>query len=190
MSLTSEFLPDRRDLVAYNKARMSPDAFRRAFPTEAKPTESETLRSINAKLRRTVDRLERDNDLLRKAVEELKTKRTKPISSICPRMAEVMAFFFEELASRDYKINGKPYTQADLMSPRKAAIFVPPRHVLWWLLRNLCKDQSLPQIARFVGRGDHTSLMHGIARAPAWMEENKQLLGAAMAVMKRFEVAK
>lgn len=39
---------------------------------------------------------------------------------------------------------------------------VRARHALWWSLR--CEGHSYPVIASLVGRGDHTTIMAGVAR--------------------------
>jgi len=196
MSVVSEFLPDRTKLIEVNRQRMSDSAFRRAFPTEARKTESEILRGVNADLRRAIERLlkeieqhKRNNKLLAAALREAKDERRKPNAPMnCPAMAEVTAQFLKELESRDFRANNMPFTYDDMMSPRRSKDLCKPRHVAWWLCRHLCKDRSLPQITRFFNRMDHTSIMHGCTRAPDWMAADEVLYEAALSVKRRFEV--
>jgi chromosomal replication initiator protein len=52
-------------------------------------------------------------------------------------------------------------SEIDLLSDRRAREFARPRQVAMWLGRKLT-FRSLPEIARFLRRGDHTTVMHGI----------------------------
>lgn len=60
-------------------------------------------------------------------------------------------------------------TARDLMSNRRHRPLVEARHTIMWLARELT-PLSLPQIARALGKTDHTTVMHGIAR----VEERRQ----------------
>ena len=49
----------------------------------------------------------------------------------------------------------------DITSKRKNAEFVLPRQVVMYLCRKLIPDMSLENIATFLNRKDHTTVMHG-----------------------------
>lgn len=51
----------------------------------------------------------------------------------------------------------------DLKSPRRSVPIVRARMMFFWLARYLTSF-SLPQIGRFVGGKDHSTVMHGIAK--------------------------
>lgn len=53
--------------------------------------------------------------------------------------------------------------EAEIRSPSRYPELVWARHVAMWLAHELTA-YSLPRIARGVGRSDHTTAMHGIAR--------------------------
>ena len=52
-------------------------------------------------------------------------------------------------------------TIAEMRSPARAKLFVQARQHFCWIMRKHT-DLSLPQIARFLGGRDHTTILHGI----------------------------
>lgn len=66
------------------------------------------------------------------------------------------------------------FTPNDVKSARREARLVRCRHEVIWRL----KDEtlwSLPQIGRFLGNRDHTSVLHGIRKHQALLDENAPL---------------
>ena len=53
----------------------------------------------------------------------------------------------------------------NLKGPRRGAEFARPRQLAYLLLRTFCPSRSLPDIARAVGKLDHTTVIHGIKKA-------------------------
>lgn len=100
-------------------------------------------------------------------------------------IAEIMQAFCDELAKTSYREKGAPLTIADFQGPRRARSEAYARHVAIWLCWKLCKDASLPQIAKRFCK-DHTSIMHGRRQAVQWMETVSTLNEAAAAVLERF----
>ena len=70
-----------------------------------------------------------------------------------------------DLIEREYGI-----TAEQLKSPSRKQVFVGPRHVAMWLVRQIGRGSgrdyrqkdaySYPQIVRMFGRNDHTTVMH------------------------------
>lgn len=65
-------------------------------------------------------------------------------------------------------------TLLDMRSHARAADFVRPRQVAMYLARKMTLF-SHPQIGRFLGNRDHTTIMHGSARIAACMLDDGQL---------------
>lgn len=65
-------------------------------------------------------------------------------------------------SGRHYKLSHK-----ELLSPRRLANFVRARQVSMYLCRILLK-RSLPEIGRYTGGRDHTTVLHGV-RKMAWL---------------------
>lgn len=59
---------------------------------------------------------------------------------------------------------------ADLLSPCRSPRLAWPRHLMYWLTRQVRRDLSLPAIGRAYKR-DHTSIIHGIRHIDAKREE-------------------
>jgi chromosomal replication initiator protein len=54
-------------------------------------------------------------------------------------------------------------TRADVLSSRRTAIVVRPRHVAMYLAKSLTSN-SLPEIGRRFGGRDHTTVMHAVRK--------------------------
>lgn len=83
--------------------------------------------------------------------EEKVRKALKELSTPQPNWRVICA---EVSAKHDIKI-------ADLLSPNRKFKFVRARHEAMWRMRNET-SMSLPQIARRLGAGDHTTVISGI----------------------------
>lgn len=57
-------------------------------------------------------------------------------------------------------------TAVDLTGDRKVRHFIAPRHEAFWRVRNET-GFSFPQIGKFFGGRDHTSIMHGVRKHEA-----------------------
>jgi len=66
-------------------------------------------------------------------------------------------FIFEHVAAF-YRI-----TMVDLLSSRRQARIVGPRHVAMYLARHMT-TRSLPEVGRLLGGKDHTTVLHGVGR--------------------------
>lgn len=62
--------------------------------------------------------------------------------------------------------------KSDLLGNYKFGFLIPPRFALYKILR--ARGMSLPQIGRWCGGRDHTTIIHGIKRAEYMMEKNKE----------------
>ena len=59
-------------------------------------------------------------------------------------------------------------TALDMLGRRRPAYLAKPRHEFYWRAYNETAS-SLPEIGRFIGGRDHTTIMHGIKRHEARM---------------------
>lgn len=74
----------------------------------------------------------------------------------------------------------------DIRSASKLRKFTRPRQVLAWLLREvLGQGASYPEIARFLCRADHTTILHSLNMAPGVMVEDPVLGAVASTVRER-----
>ena len=62
----------------------------------------------------------------------------------------------------------------DITSKKRNAEFVQPRQVFMYLCRDLT-DTSLSNIAKFLGKKDHTTVIHGINKIEEEMKMNDEL---------------
>lgn len=53
----------------------------------------------------------------------------------------------------------------DMKGPRRHYDRTYARHIAVLLMREYCRDKSLPEIGRFFGNRDHTTIMYGAKRA-------------------------
>lgn len=61
-------------------------------------------------------------------------------------------------------IEGTEFSYDELVGPRRSRTVSRARHILFWLMRELRRDLSLPAIGRAVGNRDHTTIMAGVRR--------------------------
>lgn len=62
----------------------------------------------------------------------------------------------------------------DIKGPRRYYGYALPRHIAMLLMQEHCPDKSLPQIGRFLGNRDHTTIMHGAKRARQLIETDER----------------
>jgi len=63
---------------------------------------------------------------------------------------------------------------ADIISQRRTADVMRPRHVAMWMARHHTR-LSLPEIGRRMGGRDHTTVLHGVKKIAAKRRENPNL---------------
>ena len=71
----------------------------------------------------------------------------------------------------------------DVISDRRTARIIRPRHVLFYLAKVLTTC-SLPQIGRFLGGRDHTTVLHGLNKI-AWLKHTDAQLAADIAAIRK-----
>jgi len=72
----------------------------------------------------------------------------------------------------------------DITSSKRNAEFVQPRQVFMYLCRELT-DTSLNNIAKFLGKKDHTTVIHGINKIDEEMKMNDDLLNKIEIIKKK-----
>lgn len=72
--------------------------------------------------------------------------------------------------------------QHDLLSDRRTANLVTPRHVIFYLCRRLTFT-SLPMIGRHVGGRDHTTVLHGIRKIELRLQRGEDQLRASIEML-------
>jgi hypothetical protein len=207
----AKFLPEAHQvlgevdrLVAMREgavARLSDAAKHQAFPQlYARPiprpdTTTELTQQV-AQLMADNKRLTAANKTLREQITglsvELEQLRPVPdvpleIERVRVTCAEVIEVFLGALKAGGFLYEGSPLVMDNITSERRARRLVQPRHVAMWLCYKLIKDMSLPRVGVAFGRRDHTTIHHGCARAPEWMEESPLLRAAAMATLAHFQ---
>lgn len=180
-------------VVAANAGRMSPAAlhaldpkrFARPVPVPGGAVGAELerarmeLAAVRAELRAALT----ENGQLRRRIEELLAPRK---ANLGRPIAAIMEAFCVHLRAAGYLAEGAPVTSGDMVSPKRRAGYVGPRHVAMWTCRRLCKRGSYPRLAEAFGMSDHTSAQHAVRRAPDWMAEVPALETAAKATLRAF----
>ena len=75
----------------------------------------------------------------------------------------------------------------DITSKKRNAEFVAPRHVMMYLCRKLT-DISYINIAKLLGKKDHTTIMHGCEKIKEDMESNKDLKNKVEIIEKKLNL--
>lgn len=115
------------------------------------------------------ERLRAENNLFRAFLSEHGVKiddvlHKKPdLSPIQPTLRQII-----EAVGTFYKVS-----RIDLLSNRRTADLNLPRHIVFYLARQLTV-QALPQIGRSMNR-DHTSVLHGARRIKRKMRDDSDL---------------
>lgn len=78
------------------------------------------------------------------------------------------------------------FTEAMLVSPRRAKGYSAPRHVCAWLLKELSAHLSLPMIAQVLHWSDHTTVLHALNRAPRHIGKFPALKAASERTLAQF----
>lgn len=84
-----------------------------------------------------------------------------------------------DAAADEFGISG-----IDIRSQRRTADVVLPRQIAMYLAK-LLTFKSLPEIGRRLGNRDHTTILHGIRRAEAWIAENPEIRAKVAAIRKK-----
>jgi chromosomal replication initiator protein len=74
--------------------------------------------------------------------------------------------------------------RAVLFSIRRKTILVHPRQVMMYLAMQLT-DMSFPQVGRFMGKRDHTTILHGHRKISRLLAEGNEKLAAEIADIKK-----
>jgi chromosomal replication initiator protein len=96
--------------------------------------------------------------------------------SVTQRRATTSAEDVVEAVARHYEVQEK-----DLKGRQRTRDIVVPRQVAMYLLREET-DISLEEIGRAIGGRDHTTVMHGIKKIEAMVDNDVQLRAALMAI--------
>ena len=72
----------------------------------------------------------------------------------------------------------------DITSKKRNAEFVQPRQVFMYLCRDLT-DTSLTNIGKFLGKKDHTTVMHGVSKIEEEMKMNDDLRSKIETIKKK-----
>lgn len=92
----------------------------------------------------------------------------------CPRMSEIARAVCDHYG----------LTQIDFYSDRRARKVSRPRQVAMWIARQMT-IRSLPEIARFLRRGDHTTVIHGIRTIEGLIDKDEDLVADIHAIRRR-----
>ena len=92
----------------------------------------------------------------------------------CPRMSEIVRAVCDH-----YNL-----PMIDLLSDRRSREVSRPRQVAMWIARKMT-IRSLPEIARYLRRGDHTTVMHGIRTIEGLIGKDVDLVADIHAIKRR-----
>jgi chromosomal replication initiator protein len=98
---------------------------------------------------------------------------------VTQRRATTSAEDVVSIVARHYGVQEK-----DIKGRKRTRDIVLPRQVAMYLLREET-DVSLEEIGRAVGGRDHTTVMHGIKKIEAMLDEDVQLRAALMAIREK-----
>ena len=73
----------------------------------------------------------------------------------------------------------------DITSKRRNSEFVQPRHVVMYLCRTLLPDISLINIAKILGKKDHTTVINGVEKITAELQRNEELKNKIDTIIKK-----
>lgn len=176
--------------------RLSPLAKHRAFPRKyAQPLPAD---SMTERLRRQVAELQASCASLSAENKTLKENNAQ-LANLLARLqikavtagkqkatiAQVKDAFIKALEVENVKIGGEPYTEQELISPRRSRPYSKPRQICIWLCVRITK-QSTPVIGKAFGGRDHTTVLHAEQKAESTMEAYPRLKRAANRVLATF----
>lgn len=123
----------------------------------------------------TVDQLEVDMNRDRRAIGTIWSRRNEWRDRIVPkRECPVTLDDIRRVVCCVTKTD-----KIDFMSHRRSRKASEARHVFIWIARKYT-ERSFPQIARYVGRKDHTTAMHGYDRINAQWKEFRSVIGVCL----------
>lgn len=141
------------------------------------------LRERIAELEAELTKSKLENGRLQIIVSELK-------APLVPRepgdIAKVMNAFCTAMNCANRLVFGEAWTVDHLRSPRRSYVYSRPRQVCMWVVRQVCSNASLPQIARAFGGRDHTTAIHACSRAPEIMSTDPGVHAVALSVLRSF----
>ena len=76
---------------------------------------------------------------------------------------------------------------ASILSKKKDNEIVIPRHVIMYLLRTYT-DMTLKDIARFIGRKDHSTVIHGVDNVRENIENNEEMRGNINIILRKLGI--
>ena len=74
-------------------------------------------------------------------------------------------------------------TVLDLTSARRGRGIVLPRQIAMWMARHMT-GHSIPEIGRYFGNRDHSTVMHSIDRVDALMAEDRAFAAVVWALLE------
>lgn len=184
---------ERRESIA---ERLSPSAKHQAFPTVyARPVPREVPARVDLTppLRKEIERLNGEVGRLKEENARLSAlaaahQEIRPGEPPEPTIEAVMEAFCRAMNDAGLAIGDEQWSLNLLKTERRTRSIAFPRQVCMWLVKTLCSRRSLPQIGHRFGGRDHTTIMHGVKRAPAVLAARPDLLAVATSVLKKFGV--
>ena len=76
----------------------------------------------------------------------------------------------------------------DISSKKRNSEFVQPRQVVMYLCKQMC-DVSLSNIAKLLGKKDHTTIIHGINKVEAELQTSEELRNKIEVIKKKINPA-
>jgi chromosomal replication initiator protein len=156
--------------------------FRRRFPNSRGPVlladdaESERCKE----LRQNISQLNRREEELRLRIAELEAQIR--IQVLEEKQAEIQEAKRRVARAEILKLVSEctRIRPEDIRGPRRERGYAEARQVCMWLVRKWCPDASLPQIGRWMGRRDHSTVVHGVRK----IEENKDRFADVIAYVE------
>jgi chromosomal replication initiator protein len=75
----------------------------------------------------------------------------------------------------------------NIQSKKKNATLVVPRQVIMYICREYT-DATLEQIAKLLGKRDHSTVMHGVKRIKTEISTNSELRGNVDVILKKLNI--
>ncbi len=63
----------------------------------------------------------------------------------------------------------------EMLGPRRLKHLTKPRHVTYYLARQILKHKSLPEIGKDLGGRDHTTILHGVRKIDKLVKSDQSL---------------
>lgn len=126
----------------------------------SEPPVSEYTRDEIDRLMSELSSIEQRADKLIASIHNVMPQKKSPY----PKLSAILA-----RVCRHYKI-----ARIDLLSDRRTANLVRPRHIAFYLMKTMT-PQSLPAIGYYMGGRDHTTVLHAVRKITVLMEHDEGL---------------